>query len=122
MSNQDNIIPDDEFAQNPQPTSSQLSGVITELADGFDPKIHINEKNSLCLVWDNVVPFPYLGYPMVLTPQDYEIARRAERNREAIIVTNWREPEDENESGRALNEYGVIAQIVKTIEKAVESL
>ena len=116
MSNQDNIIPDDEFAQNPQPTSSQLSGVITELADGFDPKIHINEKNSLCLVWDNVVPFPYLGYPMVLTPQDYEIARRAERNREAIIVTNWREPEDENESGRALNEYGVIAQIVKTIE------
>ncbi len=118
MNQQENNIADDkELSPFSETSSSHLSGVITEMSEGLDPKVLVNDRNSLCIVWDNTVPFPYLGYPMTVTEHDFQIARRAEHNREAIVVANWKEEETENgATDRTLNDYGVLAQVIKTFE------
>lgn len=93
--------------------SSQLTGVITELTDQLGSDLHYNPSNSLCMVWDMVVPFPWLGYPMSLSDEDFDLAVETEKRQESIVVTN-RAPGSDDAKGIELNEYGVLAQVIKT--------
>lgn len=107
---------ENQFEGNTPQSESHLAGIITEIGDSFESKTYINDGNSLCMVWDSIVPFPFLGYPMALSEKHFQIAKEAEARKESIVVTVYNVNPETGVNEDKLNEYGVLAQIVKTLE------
>ncbi len=112
--NPDDIMEFPEALLTPD-NSSQVSGVITEIAD-INFEAHTNLRNSLCLVWKSIVPFPFLALPVTLTKADFEIAQLAEQRNETLIIANLKPGKDKAGSIKDLAPHAVVAQVIKTIE------
>lgn len=94
-------------------TQPRVCGPITEITQSIiEEDTEVNILNTRCVIWDDYVPFPNIGMPMIVSSREYELAEEAEREGTVIIVANKKPGVEMVMSVNDLNPIAVSARVV----------